>query len=83
MDSDSFVNGNCANVCMLERYDALVAQHANSDDDVMFDVIPGLFVAENGVQHDEVIDDDVVMVWKLAGEFVAWWDCENLCGFAA
>jgi len=80
---DGFVNGNAANVSMLERYNGLVAEYADSEDDLMFDVIPRMFVEENGVRYDEVVDGDVVMAWKLEGRFVAWWDCENLCGFAA
>jgi len=82
MCNDSFINGNVANVRMDDaRYGELQAQYG---DDAMFDAVPGIFLEENNVQHDEEDDDAFpVLAWKLNGEYVAWWDCANLHGYAA
>lgn len=71
---DTFVNTNAYNFAFSDE---------PSEDD-MFDVYPGLFVAQNSIVHDVVNQQaDPVFVYELAGVPVAWYDCEHFCGFVA
>jgi hypothetical protein len=73
MDIDAFVNGNKPNV----RFSVSGA----TPKDMVWNTLPARFAAM--VQHDEVDDTDVVIVYMRDGEFVAWYDIENGRGFIA
>ena len=74
-DLDAFVNNNAYNCSLLI---------VEPNDDDMFDVYPDLFVQQNRIAHDTVNQQaDPVFVYELDGVPVAWYDCENICGFVA
>lgn len=71
---DVFVNNNAHNFTFSNE---------PSEDD-MFDVYPNEFVKQNNIVYDAVNEQaDPVFVYELAGVPVAWYDCENFCGFVA
>jgi len=73
-DLDAFVNTNAHNF----------AFSAELSDDDMFDVYPNLFAQQNNIAYDVVNEQaDPVFVYERAGMPVAWYDCENFCGFVA
>jgi hypothetical protein len=50
----------------------------------MFDVYPDLFVQQNNIAYDVLNQQaDPVFVYELDHVPVAWYDCENFCGFVA
>ena len=71
---DAFVNNNAYNF----------AFSAEPSDDDMFDVYPDLFVQQNNIAYDVLNQQaDPVFVYELNHVPVAWYDCENFCGFVA
>jgi hypothetical protein len=76
---DDFVNGNRPNVDILHRYDELKGAGHDADE-IMFEILPGEFAAGLGdVELDHSCDP--VYVYLRGGEPVAWYDCENCCGY--
>lgn len=75
-----FVNSHRRNVDLSERFDELIALHGPDGDDVMFELLPGEFISELGAVE---LDDAAFPVYAYlrAGEYVAWYDCENLVGY--
>lgn len=74
MSIETFVNGNAVNV----RF----AVTAETSDQLLFEVLPERFARM--FEHDSVNDDaDPVFVYIRDGEFVAWYDLENACGYVA
>ena len=71
---DAFVNANAHNF----------AFSAEPSKDDMFDVYPDLFVQQNNITYDVLNQQaDPVFVYELDHVPVAWYDCENFCGFVA
>jgi hypothetical protein len=76
-DADAFVNNNAYNF-------SFAVEPIESDDDDMFDVYADLFVQQNNIAYDVLNQQaDPVFVYELDHVPVAWYDCENFCGFVA
>ena len=70
---DAFVNNNDSNFAYTVT---------DVSDDDMFEALPNTFAKK--FKSDNVnYGADPVFVYELAGVPVAWYDCENMCGFVA
>ena len=73
-DLDAFVNNN--------EFNYVFAIEPSEDE--MFDVYPESFVRLNNIAYDVLNQQaDPVFVYELNHVPVAWYDCENFCGFVA
>lgn len=70
---DAFVNNNNSNFAYTVT---------DVSDDEMFETLPETFAKK--FKSDNVnYAADPVFIYELAGTPVAWYDCENMCGFVA
>ena len=76
-DKDVFVNGNYPNVNFVDQVDGLRAVHGDAALDT---VLPAKFAAliNSDAENDDALP---VLVYTLRDKLVAWYDCENCCGY--